>query len=531
MIRRRLALVTLAPMLAALLAAGVGVGPADARVVHRPAPRSSVAHPIGGERFTLAGSLGRSTARPVLLQRKVGKRWVKVRRATIPASGRYRFTVTQAAGRLSWRAVARLKRAHGKSYPRRVSKVRTLTKAIQSGSLTGTHTVRAGSRIALTATFSPARRGRAVEFQIDAGSGWRTLARGTQGPAGRAGHTWTSTAQGVVRFRAVEAGWNGTASLTTPVSTAYVLPATPVQVAAHRGYSARFAENSWHAYDQALKTKAEWIETDLRRTAPNPTDVVAVGTDPVPPGAVVDPTGDCVGPAGTRFWIVMHDATFKRTTNVATLFPGRQDDPTTSFTCQEVRRLDNETWKTPKLTSFGVPTLGLFVQWMADLESRNSYASERILLEYKGSKPDEFADLYDEVKTLAPTWIDPASHSDKVVFTSFGYPTAFTPVLDPAWGGGSPNTRVGDGAELGAILDQTTDPLPQQPAEIATHWLQAQIASPLLTKASAAAAHQVVDQVAAWTIDSPTGMLQAAANGADIIITNNVPNARATLLR
>jgi glycerophosphoryl diester phosphodiesterase len=38
--------------------------------------------------------------------------------------------------------------------------------------------------------------------------------------------------------------------------------------------------------------------------------------------------------------IVMHDKTFKRTTDVAEKFPGRENDPVSSFTCEEIMQLD-----------------------------------------------------------------------------------------------------------------------------------------------------------------------------------------------
>ncbi|HUW94090.1 MAG TPA: glycerophosphodiester phosphodiesterase family protein [Bacteroidales bacterium] len=38
--------------------------------------------------------------------------------------------------------------------------------------------------------------------------------------------------------------------------------------------------------------------------------------------------------------IIMHDKTFKRTTDVSTRFPGRENDPVSSFTCAEIIKLD-----------------------------------------------------------------------------------------------------------------------------------------------------------------------------------------------
>ncbi|MCK7536488.1 MAG: hypothetical protein MZV63_38680 [Marinilabiliales bacterium] len=38
--------------------------------------------------------------------------------------------------------------------------------------------------------------------------------------------------------------------------------------------------------------------------------------------------------------IIMHDKTFKRTTDVAEKFPGREGDPISSFTLEEIMQLD-----------------------------------------------------------------------------------------------------------------------------------------------------------------------------------------------
>jgi glycerophosphoryl diester phosphodiesterase len=54
--------------------------------------------------------------------------------------------------------------------------------------------------------------------------------------------------------------------------------------------------------------------------------------------------------------IIMHDATLRRTTDVASVFPDRADDPVSTFSLAEIERLDAGSWYDPA-TATGVPTL------------------------------------------------------------------------------------------------------------------------------------------------------------------------------
>jgi glycerophosphoryl diester phosphodiesterase len=510
--------------------------PAQAVTVHKKAPTSSVSRPIPGETFALSGSLGHSVKRYAVLQRKIGTTWVRAQRVLIKSSGKYRFTLTQPTYVASWRVIARKVKVKGHKYATRVSAARTLTRISQTGSISAPAAVKAGAKVSLTASFSPVRKGRYVQFQVNTGGGWQKLAVGAQSSSGRMTAAWRSTTNTTVQFRAVTGARKGVGSLTTAARTVAVLPSAPVAISAHRGYSSKFAENSWHAFNGAMEQRAEWIETDFRLSAPNPTDVLATA-DPERPDLPIVPA--CAGPAGTRFWVIVHDPTFARTTDVATVFPGRQNNATTTFTCSEIKQLRVDTMKNPGLSELRVRTLTEFVADIRSFETRYGYSGERIMVEYKGAKASEFADLYDQLKALAPDWIDAGSHNDKAVFTSFNYTTAFAPLLDPQYGvaGEGTNERVADGAELAAIIDSTNDQLPTQPSQsgqpgdVSTHWLQVQYQHTLLTPARVSAARAVVDQVVAWTPIAATSIQKAAALGATVITTDNLPSARAALLR
>ncbi|MCX7678873.1 MAG: glycerophosphodiester phosphodiesterase family protein [Spirochaetes bacterium] len=84
-------------------------------------------------------------------------------------------------------------------------------------------------------------------------------------------------------------------------------------VIAHRGASYYAPEETEPAYLLARDMGADYLEVDVQRTK----DGVLVA---------------------------LHDDTLERTTNVASVFPGREKDPIETFTFAEVRRLDAGSW-------------------------------------------------------------------------------------------------------------------------------------------------------------------------------------------
>lgn len=97
-------------------------------------------------------------------------------------------------------------------------------------------------------------------------------------------------------------------------------------VTAHRGFSAAAPENTVPPEEAAAAAGADMVERDVQRTS-----------DGHP--------------------IVVHDKTSARTTDVATVFPGRAKDPAGSFSLAEVQRLDAGSWKGARSRGTQVPTL------------------------------------------------------------------------------------------------------------------------------------------------------------------------------
>lgn len=84
-------------------------------------------------------------------------------------------------------------------------------------------------------------------------------------------------------------------------------------VMAHRGASIVAPESTRPAYERARDLGADYLEADVQRSA----DGVL---------------------------IIFHDSNLRRTSNVADVFPDRQNDPIGNFTIEELRRLDYGSW-------------------------------------------------------------------------------------------------------------------------------------------------------------------------------------------
>jgi len=102
-------------------------------------------------------------------------------------------------------------------------------------------------------------------------------------------------------------------------------------VIAHRGASAVAPENTLPAMRKAAALGADMVEFDVQRTA-------------------------------DRTLVVVHDKTFARTTDVASVFPGREHDPISSFTWHQVQRLDAGSWFSPTYAGTRVPTLAQLLE-------------------------------------------------------------------------------------------------------------------------------------------------------------------------
>lgn len=504
MLRRRLvALVVLAVVPFAGTEMVLGAAPASAKDVTVRAPRVSPSATIGTEPVTLTGTLGRSVARTVRLQRRAGGRWHVVARRVAGPRGRYSFRVAMPGATATWRVVAPPLRKHGKRYGRRVSRVRTAYSAIQTAYASVARSVAVGTPTQVSLAFAPVRPGRRAFLQVDSGSGWRTVATVAQDRAGRATYHYTPPASGVVQVRAVAAGYHGAAQVAGPATKLYVLPSTRLRVAAHRGFSSYYPENTLHAYTGALKqaapsAPADWLETDFQQTA-------------------------------NGQWIALHDADFARTTDVEKVFPrdryaAKYDASgrplVDRFTLAEIKQLDAGSWKGAQWAGLRVPTLEETLDHV--LASGNT--STRLLVEPKLGTQQEALDLYDAIRAyddahastagyqpFLPT--DPGVHTDRAAFDTFNIRVAERLAQDRP------------GAEVALVADTAAEASPSTfPQGFATL-----LSDSLVTPARVAALHAQEQQVIVWTVNKQDRWLELAALGVDAVVTDNSKQARVVL--
>ncbi|MFT4286400.1 glycerophosphodiester phosphodiesterase [Nocardioides sp.] len=509
------------------------VSPASAAPKLAKAPQVDPGWPVAGEVITLSGTIGKSVKRVVKLQTWSGGSWRVAAKKTVKKKGRYSFSINQASQSARYRVAAPKKRVGKLTWPRKLSKVRVVSLQSQSTVLSTVRSVKAGTLARLTMWLSPVRNGRPVAVQRYDGATWQTVATVAENSIGQAVYDYPANEIGDYDFRAVQLAFNGAPESAGAAVELAVLPADPVQVVAHRGASSNNPENTKSAIRNAVKLGADYLELDLQRTAPDYPD---------PDGA------DGPESEGPRHWILLHDRTLARTTNVAAVFgAARAADPVSTFTLAEIKQLDAGSWKGTKFACtqtkwtgncriptleevIGAPgtllpngeTLAAEDAAVYDAEQENSRAV-KLVLEHKvydtAGDAAEMQDLYDRVAELQPGWIHPDDHDDKVVFMSFYYANEFEQFATAP--------LASEGAELAAIVDDTTaDTVPSWPVN------QVHIRNDLVSPAAVQPwRDHGVTQIAAWTVNSADAMLRVATTGATMVTTDDIELARSTLLR
>ena len=145
-------------------------------------------------------------------------------------------------------------------------------------------------------------------------------------------------------------------------------------VAAHRGWSAKYPENTMLAFREAAELGVDQIETDIRITK----------------------DGELV---------LMHDAAVDRTTNGTGLVR--------ELTLAEIRALDAGSWKGAEFTGLQVPTFKEFMDYMATLPDMTV---DFELKEYPVDGRDEIAyEVCDRVLKL----VDEYGFTDRCVINTF----------------------------------------------------------------------------------------------------------------
>ena len=105
-----------------------------------------------------------------------------------------------------------------------------------------------------------------------------------------------------------------------------------IYVAAHRGWSEKYPENTMIAFEKAIELGVDQIEIDIRITKDNEL-------------------------------VIIHDNTVDRTTNGS----GKVCD----FTLEELKDMDAGSWKDEKFSNCRIPTLIEFMELVKDLPDMN----------------------------------------------------------------------------------------------------------------------------------------------------------------
>lgn len=188
---------------------------------------------LAGEQVSIVGRA--QEPGKVRLQRRAGKRWVKVAQRRTDAKRRYSFRIAAPASTTTYR----VRSVRG----RWTSAKRVVRVGPQAGTVSAPSATRPRTVLPVTAAFRPARPGRPVQLEARTGSGaWTAVGSGVQDAQGRT--AFTAEPAVTTSYRAVTAGWRGAASATSRAASVEVRASgrTPWVT----GYYAGWFWNNWY---------------------------------------------------------------------------------------------------------------------------------------------------------------------------------------------------------------------------------------------------------------------------------------------
>lgn len=147
-----------------------------------------------------------------------------------------------------------------------------------------------------------------------------------------------------------------------------------IYVAAHRGWSSRYPENTMEAFRAALSLNVDQLETDVRITR----------------------DGELV---------LIHDVKVDRTTNGT--------GPVSDYTLAELKQLDAGSWKGPEFTGCRIPTLLEFMELVKDVPGIT------LDIELKEYPTEGREELSYSVARRVLSIIDQYNFTDRIVINTF----------------------------------------------------------------------------------------------------------------
>lgn len=238
--RLRVALTLIGLVLVAL----VPVAPANAATTIS-ISRGSV---IGGESINVTGKLGMKKARPVVLQKQVGSRWVNVTPSRSTKTGSFRFLYrppTKAGTKTVVRVVAPRTKIAGKTYRQITTGGRSVLTVGQTATMTVPSVVSQDAAFTISGKFTPARTAREVIVQKPANGTWvQAGASRFQNSSGTVTFPMVLKAHGTFQFRVLALASDGAPAVASAPETVTVSLPVPTGLAATAGDTS--AAISWN---------------------------------------------------------------------------------------------------------------------------------------------------------------------------------------------------------------------------------------------------------------------------------------------
>jgi len=240
----------------------------------------------------------------------------------------------------------------------------------------------------------------------------------------------------------------------SPLSTS-----VPVEIVAHRGYSARAPENTRAALALGLDSGADGIEFDLH-----------IASDGVP--------------------VLMHDRTLNRTTNGT--------GPVDAWRAAQLAGLDAGAWFGPEFTGEPIPTLENIAQGVGQ-------RAGRLFPEIKGYRNPE--DLDEIVRIVAA-----AGLAERTVFISMDWNALDRIRL------ADPHATIGYIVEDASRAPEATERATGDPRALLDFDARVLLADPALAEVASAADIRL----GSWTVNTPEHAQQLRALGVARFTTNEV---------
>ena len=320
-----------------------------------------------------------------------------------------------------------------------------------------------GARIVVTSR--PIRKGRVVRVRFRAvGGSWSRLGTARERGDGTAVIPFKIGRSGRYQVQATVLRYRALPRVRGRVKAVKVVPVHAPVVIAHRGAAASVPENTVPSFVRALDRGADRLETDVQETA----DGVLV---------------------------LFHDRALARTTDVARKFPGRQQDPLTTFTYAELATLDVGSW-------FDLVWAGTRIATFDEVLALVRERGVGLLAETK------FPDTSPGVESRMLAHVRDAGlvstrSNEGVVFESFDMQSLVRfRELDPD-------------ANVSPILTRF-------PAEVSSlAWADSiTLHAPESSAAHVSAAHALGLEINVWTPDTASSLAAYADRGVDAVITN-----------